>query len=64
MTRIAVLIDLCSVDCLAWDWINEKLYWTDISTRNLEVYDPATGHRKVLIYASAPSGIVLDPNAG
>ena len=55
---------MSSVGGLAWDWINEKIYWTDSGSRNLEVYDPATGHRKVLITSAAPSGIVLDPNTG
>ena len=54
---------------LAWDWINEKLYWTDSVHLNIEVFDPATGYRKVLFTLGSssttfPSDIVLDPNNG
>ena len=49
---------------LAWDWINQKLYWVDSSSRKVEVYDPATGYRRVFFLGSNPHAIVLDPNAG
>ena len=52
-------------DGLAWDWVNEMLYWTDNCVDVLEVFDPATGDRKVLIRtgsSSAPRSIVLDPS--
>lgn len=51
-------------DGLAWDWVNEKLYWTDGCDDDIEVFDPKTGYRKVLIQTgpdSNPRGIVLDP---
>ena len=51
-------------DGLAWDWVNRKLYWTDNCADDIEVFDPATGDRKVLIRTgsnSAPRSIVLDP---
>ena len=38
---------------IAWDWINEKLYWTDFCTGVIEVYDPNSGHRRVLLRARA-----------
>ena len=46
-------------DGLAWDWTNEKFYWTDNCADDLEVFD---GDRKVLITgsSSAPRSIVLD----
>ena len=53
------------LDGLAWDWVNAKLYWTDYCADDLEVYDPATGDRKVLIRTGTntnPRGIVLDPS--
>ena len=56
---------VCLTDGLAWDWVNEKLYWTDNCADDLEVFDPATGDRKVLINTgsnSAPRDIVLDPS--
>ena len=49
---------------LAWDWINQKLYWTDSSTEKIEVYDPISGSRKVLFYLGSGSelgDIVVDP---
>ena len=56
-------------ESLAWDWINEKLYWTDSHLTRIEVYDPNTDHRKLLFgsdsfTSSSPSDIVLDPNNG
>ena len=49
---------------LAWDWVNEKLYWSDACDNDIEVYDPRTGDRQVLIHTgstSDPRQIVLDP---
>lgn len=53
-----------STDGVAWDWVGEKLYWTDECNNEIEVYDPATQNRKVLIdtgSSSNPRGIVVDP---
>jgi len=53
----------CVVD-IAWDWINNKLYWTDFVEQEIEVYDFTNGYRRVLLYTgntSAPIGIVVDP---
>ncbi len=52
------------VDGLAWDWVNKKLYWTDAAEQDIEVLDPQTGYRKVLINTGAgsmPRAIVVDP---
>ena len=52
---------------IAWDWINEKLYWTDFCTGVIEVYDPNTGHRRVLLNTGSNSNnkdIVVDPTTG
>lgn len=49
---------------LAWDWVNEKLYWVDACDKDIEVFDPRTGYRKVLLETgpdSDPRGIVVDP---
>ena len=54
----------CSTDGVAWDWVGEKLYWTDECNNRIEVYDPATRNRRVLIdtgSSSNPRGIVVDP---
>ena len=32
---------------LAVDWINDKVYWTDSSLRQIGVYDLRTGQRSV-----------------
>ena len=58
---------LYSTDGLAWDWINQKLYWTDQCNDRIEVYDPSASTRKVLIETgtnSNPRGIVVDPVNG
>ena len=47
---------------MSWDWIGEKLYWTDNCQDEIEVYDPVTTHRKVLIMTgSYPYAIKVDP---
>ena len=52
---------------LAWDWVNEKLYWTDFGKDTIEVFDLATGQRMILIHTSQttqdtiPRGLVVDP---
>ena len=51
-------------DGIAWDWINEKLYWTDYCDNDIEVFDPSSGYRKVLINTGSntdPSDIIVDP---
>ena len=50
-------------DGLAWDWINNKLYWTDAEDNDIEVYDIYKGLRKKLIQSGPnanPRDIVLD----
>jgi len=56
--------DVLPSDGLAWDWINEKLYWTDPEDLEIEVYDPATDHRRSLLSTGAtsiPRGLAVDP---
>ena len=53
-----------NADGLAWDWVNRKLYWTDAEDNDIEVIDPITNHRKLLISTGStanPRAIVLDP---
>ena len=57
------------VVAVAWDWVNQKLYWTDTTAGDIEVYDPETTHRRVLYSGSAdsiinPTGLVVDPATG
>ena len=51
------------LDGLAWDWINEKMYWTDYCDQDIEVYDPIMDYRIILINTnlSEPHAIVVDP---
>lgn len=50
---------------LSWDWIGENLYWTDHCQDEIEVYDPVTTHRRVLITTgSYPYAIKVDPMNG
>ena len=66
MKRLLDIMDI-SIDGIAWDWINEKLYWTDTCNDVIEVYDPATGYRRVLLYTGTNSNnrdIVVDPTTG
>ena len=53
---------------VAWDWVNQKLYWTDPCDRDIEVFDPVSEQRRVLFNSShglmSPSGIVIDPGTG
>lgn len=61
------LILVFSSDGLAWDWINQKLYWTDYCKDTIEVYDPVTGNRRVLLDTGSTSNnkdIVVDPTTG
>ena len=49
---------------LAWDWVNRKLYWTDATDNDIEVLDPLTAQRKVLLSTgngTDPRAIVVDP---
>ena len=53
------------VEGLAWDWINNKLYWTDYCDDEIEVYDPESQQRRVLLATgSSPYSIVVDPGTG
>ena len=60
--------DFCcspGADGIAWDWVNKKLYWTDLTDDEIEVFDPDTNYRKVLIETgpgSQPRAIVVDPS--
>ena len=64
----AQLYIMILLDDIAWDWINEKLYWTDTCDDDIEVYDPATTYRRMLFNRTMglvnPRGIVVDPTTG
>lgn len=53
-------------DGLAWDWLNEKLYWTDSKHREIEVLDIISGQRRRVVDTgldSIPRALVVDPNS-
>ena len=61
---LLVYFNASPADGLAWDWVNKKLYWTDADDNDIEVIDPVTNHRKLLISTGStanPRAIVLDP---
>ena len=59
------LSSIC-VGGIAWDWVNQKLYWTDYCDDDIEVYDPVTSVQRVLfdVGLSEPYAIVVDPTTG
>ena len=59
-----ILLIIYFIEGLAWDWVSNKLYWSDACDNDIEVYDPQTGIRRVLVHTgsnSDPRQIVLDP---
>ena len=53
------------VDNVAWDWISQKLYWTDKDNDTIKVYDPERDIQKTLLntgVGSQPRAIVVDPS--
>ena len=63
--RTIVNTSLAAPENIAWDWINQKLYWTDRDNDTIGVYDPIRNIQKVLINTgpgSQPRAIVVDPS--
>jgi len=52
-------------DGLAWDWVNEKLYWTDAERKTVGVFDLGNQfyHGELISTGSdsTPRSIVVDP---
>jgi len=48
---------------LAWDWVNEKIYWTDNCQDEIEVFDPTTLYRRRLTSTGTnPYAVIVDPS--
>ena len=57
-----ILFLLLHAEDIAWDWVNQKLYWTDTVNDTIKVYDPI---RNILINTGAgsqPRAIIVDPS--
>ena len=57
--------NLFPIENIAWDWVNQKLYWTDKDNDTVKVYDPVRDIQKVLVNTgsgSQPRAIVVDPS--
>ena len=54
MTPVGIAIDL----------VGQNLYWTDFSTKKIEVASVKGYHRKVLAIADQPRDIILDTARG
>ena len=53
-----------SVDGIAYDWVNRKLYWTDGKRRVIEVADPEEPNSRLTLIdenLNKPRAIVLHP---
>ena len=53
------------LDGIAVDWVNNKVYFTDVELDIVGVFDPVRFYYKVLIRTgslSQPRAVVLDPN--
>ena len=63
--RTIVNTSLIAPENIAWDWINQKLYWTDRVNDTIKVYDPIRDIQKILVNTgpgSEPRAIVVDPS--
>ena len=59
------MVIVVSIENIAWDWVNQKLYWTDKDNDTIKVYDPVRDIQKTLVNTGAgsqPRAIVVDPS--
>lgn len=63
LDKIKKSLVLLHADGLAWDWIGGNVYWTDNCQDDIEVYNPLSGYRSVIVNTglSQPYAIVVDP---
>ncbi len=52
-------------DGIAWDWVTEKLYWSDECQGNIRMFDAINGGTKTIVTGiSNNRGITVDPTTG
>lgn len=56
--------DLDDPEGLAYDWINDRLYFTDYHTRNVQSMGVDGMNRSIIANADSPRGIIVDPCYG
>ncbi|XP_050402980.2 low-density lipoprotein receptor-related protein 6 [Patella vulgata] len=56
--------ELSSPQGLAYDWIHNNLYVSDLGLNKILVIKPETGARKTLLYVYAVADLELDPRTG
>ena len=65
MVDVLITFYVFNTEGLSWDWIGENLYWTDNCQDEIEVYDPVTTNRSILVVTgSYPYAIKVDPTTG
>lgn len=62
---IVVNTDIDAPEGIAFDWIHDKLYWTDSIRSTISVVTADGSHRKTLFHQdlSKPRSIVVDPHS-
>ena len=59
------MLHLHHLDGIAVDWVNNKIYFTDVDLDIVGVFDPVRFHYRVLVRTGAlsqPRAVILDPN--
>ena len=46
---------------LSVDWINDKIYWTDVHAKHIGVLDLMNSHLLITDMVFSPRGLVVDP---
>lgn len=59
-------LGLESPEGIAFDWIAHNLYWSDTTTRRIEMIRIEGGSRKVLLWQNLiePKNVAVDPEKG
>lgn len=62
---LKILLVLVAPHGLAYDWVTDKLYWTDAETSRIEVSNSDGSIRSLLIWENLdkPGDITVDPQS-